>query len=110
MKEVFFALICGITVSTCLGDDFQAERMKNWHQWRGPLADGVAPHGDPHMAVHLIASIPNALIMETYPKVKSQYNPALPLFPVKDGYIELPDLPGLGIDPDPADIRKYAKK
>ncbi len=61
----------------------------------------VSPHGSPHMAVHLLASLPNALIMETYPVVESQYKLALPLFPVKDGYIEVPKKPGLGIDPDP---------
>ena len=67
----------------------------------------VAPHGNPFMAVHLIATTPNYLIMETYPGTKSQYNPVLPLFPVKDGYITVPDTPGLGIDPDPADIKRY---
>ena len=66
-----------------------------------------SPHGSPHMALHLLASVPNALIMETYPAVESQYNLALPLFPVKDGYIEVPNLPGLGIDPAPEMIRKY---
>ena len=28
-------------------DDFASQRDKNWHQWRGPLASGVAPFGDP---------------------------------------------------------------
>jgi outer membrane protein assembly factor BamB len=27
--------------------DFAKERLDNWHQWRGPLASGAAPHGDP---------------------------------------------------------------
>ena len=67
----------------------------------------VAPHGSPYAAVHLLASIPNTLIMETYPGIYSSYNPVLPLFPVKDGYITAPDKPGLGIDLDPADIKKY---
>ena len=67
----------------------------------------VSPHGDPFMAVHLLASIPNAVIMETYPAVESQYNLALPLFPVKDGYIEVPRKPGIGIDPDPEVVKKY---
>lgn len=67
----------------------------------------VAPHGSPHMAIHLLASTPNALIMETYPKVESSYNPVLPLYPVEDGYVTVPDIPGLGIDPDPALVRKY---
>jgi len=67
----------------------------------------VAPHGNPFMAVHLLASTPNTLIMETYPEVESRYNLALPLFPVKDGYITAPDKPGLGIDPDPEVVKKY---
>lgn len=67
----------------------------------------VAPHGNPHMAVHLLASTANTLIMETYPAVESKYNLALPLFPVKDGYITAPQQPGVGVDPDPEIIRKY---
>ncbi|MFO7668586.1 MAG: mandelate racemase/muconate lactonizing enzyme family protein [Bacteroidales bacterium] len=67
----------------------------------------VAPHGNPHMAVHLLASTPNTLVMETYPGTQSQYNPILPLFPVKDGYVDVPDVPGLGIDGDPKLIEKY---
>jgi len=67
----------------------------------------VSPHGSPHMAVHLLASTPNALIMETYPGVESRYNPAIPLFPVKDGFIKAPDKPGIGIDPDPEVVKKY---
>lgn len=29
------------------GDDFARERLDYWHQWRGPLATGWAPKGDP---------------------------------------------------------------
>jgi outer membrane protein assembly factor BamB len=29
------------------GDDFADRRDHNWHQWRGPAADGVAPLGAP---------------------------------------------------------------
>ncbi len=67
----------------------------------------VAPHGDPFMAVHLLASIPNGLIMETYPGIESRFNLALPLFPVKEGFVQVPDKPGLGIDPDPEIVKKY---
>jgi outer membrane protein assembly factor BamB len=28
-------------------DELSTERGHNWHQWRGPEATGVAPHGDP---------------------------------------------------------------
>lgn len=67
----------------------------------------VAPHGDPFMAVHLLASISNGLIMETYPEIESRLNLALPLFPVHEGRIRVPDKPGLGIDPDPEVVKKY---
>ena len=68
----------------------------------------VSPHGNPHMSAHLLASTPNTLIMETYPGVKSRYYPILPLFPVKDGYITVSDKPGLGLEFDRADIKKYS--
>jgi L-alanine-DL-glutamate epimerase-like enolase superfamily enzyme len=45
--------------------------------------------------------------METYPAVESQHNPVLPLYPVKDGHITVPETPGLGIDPDPELVKKY---
>ncbi|MBM3786346.1 MAG: mandelate racemase/muconate lactonizing enzyme family protein [Acidobacteria bacterium] len=67
----------------------------------------VAPHGDPHMAVHLLASTPNTLIMETYPGVTSKYNPVMPLFPVKNGFVDAPSKPGIGYDIEPALIQKY---
>ena len=47
MRNALFALNCCLVVTTCLGDEFDTARMNNWHQWRGPLADGIAPHGDP---------------------------------------------------------------
>jgi hypothetical protein len=31
----------------------------------------------------------------------------LPLFPVQEGYITVPDKPGLGIDPDPEIVKRY---
>jgi L-alanine-DL-glutamate epimerase-like enolase superfamily enzyme len=67
----------------------------------------VAPHGSPFMAVHVLGAISNALIMETYPGVQHRYNPVLPLFEVKEGYIKVPERPGLGIDVDPQLISKY---
>jgi outer membrane protein assembly factor BamB len=30
--------------------DFTAERLDNWHQWRGPNANGSSPNGDPPTA------------------------------------------------------------
>ena len=36
-----------VVPSTVGAEDFAKERLANWHQWRGPLATGAAPHGDP---------------------------------------------------------------
>jgi hypothetical protein len=41
------------------------------------------------------------------PGSRSRYNLALPLFPVKEGYIIAPDKSGLGIDPDPEVVKRY---
>jgi outer membrane protein assembly factor BamB len=34
-------------IAAARADDFANERDVNWHQWRGPLATGVAPHAEP---------------------------------------------------------------
>ena len=34
-------------VGTGQAGDSQHDRLDNWHQWRGPDADGFAPHADP---------------------------------------------------------------
>ena len=47
MKTVLLACVCCLGVSFCWGGDFRAECLDNWHQWRGPAADGLAPRGDP---------------------------------------------------------------
>ena len=39
-------ILCSFPISGRT-DDFASLRDKNWHQWRGPLASGVAPFGDP---------------------------------------------------------------
>jgi outer membrane protein assembly factor BamB len=51
-KLLFSAAFCFTSAllpvaEICTADDFSSQRMDNWHQWRGPLANGIAPHGDP---------------------------------------------------------------
>lgn len=67
----------------------------------------IAPHGYAHMNIHAVASIPNALILETYPAKARDFNPALAAFPIKDGYVNSPTEIGLGMDPDPKLVQKY---
>ncbi len=40
------AYLCFISANLW-ADDFVSARQLYWHQWRGPWANGVAPHGDP---------------------------------------------------------------
>jgi len=47
MRTILFAIACCLHASPSPGDDFQTECLNHWHQWRGPRADGLAPHGDP---------------------------------------------------------------
>jgi outer membrane protein assembly factor BamB len=47
MHYLVFLFAVGFGVSTCWGDDFSAESLNHWHQWRGPRADGLSPEGDP---------------------------------------------------------------
>ena len=67
----------------------------------------VAPHGYSHMNIHVVASTPNALVLETYPKKARDFNPALPAFPLKDGKVQAPTLPGLGMEVDESMVKKY---
>ncbi len=42
------AIFCLLLASAgTRASDFALQRQRNWHQWRGPSANGVAPHGDP---------------------------------------------------------------
>ena len=67
----------------------------------------VAPHGNAHMNIHSVASISNALILETYPAKARDFNPALSAFPVKNGMVDAPTEIGLGMEPDATLIEKY---
>lgn len=40
-------LLLLITTTAARGDDFAAASLNNWHQWRGPLANGTSPGADP---------------------------------------------------------------
>jgi outer membrane protein assembly factor BamB len=47
MRNIFLLLVCLLGSAVCWSDDFETECLRNWHQWRGPRADGLAPLGDP---------------------------------------------------------------
>ena len=48
IRTILFTFIAACMVGShgwC--GDFSSARLENWHQWRGPTADGVAPYGEP---------------------------------------------------------------
>jgi outer membrane protein assembly factor BamB len=49
MKNTLLLMACaGLLTGSARGDDpARASYLDNWHHWRGPLADGTAPKGDP---------------------------------------------------------------
>ena len=64
----------------------------------------VASHLFHDFSVHLISAVPNGLIVEYMPwwDVIYQKPPQ-----VKDGYMEIPNIPGLGLELDPDALKKY---
>ena len=47
MKPMAVTLLALLSATTALADDFAADRLHNWHQWRGPQSGGSTPYGDP---------------------------------------------------------------
>ncbi len=46
-KILLLTLGIGLIPASTWADDLAKNQLANWHQWRGPLANGVAPQGDP---------------------------------------------------------------
>jgi hypothetical protein len=48
MIRTLAAFLAAVLFSTlAFASDFDSVKLQNWHQWRGPLATGAAPHGNP---------------------------------------------------------------
>lgn len=70
----------------------------------------VAPHGSQDLHVHLVAAVPNGLILEYYgeavdPMMGRIYRNPLTLNP--DGTVSPPELPGIGIELDYGVLKDY---
>jgi L-alanine-DL-glutamate epimerase-like enolase superfamily enzyme len=69
----------------------------------------VVPHGHQELQVHLVCSQPNGLMIEYY---RSNVKPLLQVMfkeplPYKDGYVEAPEKPGLGLEIDYQAVERY---
>jgi outer membrane protein assembly factor BamB len=48
MKKISLLTLCTCLIAASVwADETSGDRLDNWHQWRGPLATGTAPKGDP---------------------------------------------------------------
>jgi L-alanine-DL-glutamate epimerase-like enolase superfamily enzyme len=67
----------------------------------------VASHLFHDVSVHLVAAIPNGLIVEYMPWWDAIYQEPPQ---VKDGYMEIPQVPGVGLELDQEALKKYELK
>ena len=68
MRMIVTGTLCACFLLTSLpAAEFAARRDFNWHQWRGPRANGVAPHGDPPLEWDERPSICVVMASEGYP-------------------------------------------
>ena len=48
MRQIIFAIaVISALASQLFADDFRDVAAQNWHQWRGPTADGVSDSANP---------------------------------------------------------------
>lgn len=58
----------------------------------------MAPHGGPHVGAHCVAAVANGLIVESYVhSVQPHLNEFAEPPDIRNGYVTLPDAPGLGL-------------
>jgi L-alanine-DL-glutamate epimerase-like enolase superfamily enzyme len=103
-------LIANRAVDVLQADAITAGGITEWRKiaaMAGAYHIPMAPHGDPYMSVHLMGSIPNGLIMETYPTVTGYMAQLVEPFTVEEGTIKIPDRPGLGLVLDEAAIERH---
>ena len=70
----------------------------------------VAPHGAQEVHIHLVAAIANGLILEFYRESVDPLRGRIfqePLVLDKEGYVKVPDRPGLGMEPNYELIERY---
>jgi len=76
-----------------------------------------APHGRHIIGSHAVAAFPNGLVVECYSSKASPYKDPDPppkiysgLIEVKNGWVEIPDKPGFGMEIDEKAAEKYEYK
>ncbi|MQG39245.1 MAG: mandelate racemase/muconate lactonizing enzyme family protein [SAR202 cluster bacterium] len=106
LTEKDCASIFNVDVAICPGYDvaFEISQMAMQHNI------SISPHGCQELQLPLVAGIENGGFLEYYPKevdpLRSEmFHPILK--PDKDGYVTVPDTPGLGYDLNMDLLKKY---
>ena len=47
MRRIAFGLLLLLGCGSVTAGDFDTDKLNNWHQWRGPNADGSSPNANP---------------------------------------------------------------
>jgi D-arabinonate dehydratase len=69
----------------------------------------IAPHGAQEVHIHLVAAIPNGLILEYYRDNTNAMHGKVwkDTLRIKDGYVYAPDRPGLGMEPNLEALKRW---
>jgi L-alanine-DL-glutamate epimerase-like enolase superfamily enzyme len=69
----------------------------------------MAHHEEPLLAMHLLASTPQGLYPEYFSAARDPVGAHLPTMapPLRQGWVELPEAPGFGIEVDEAFVQRY---
>lgn len=88
-------------------------------EWRkiasfvGMMNVSMGHHEEPQVALHLLAAIPNATFVEIFPDKERDpmwYELVTERPRISDGYMYLPQSPGLGLNYNPEIIERYGKR
>lgn len=72
----------------------------------------IAPHHEPQLNGHLMCATPNGYILESFSGPDRDpfwYEIYAQRPQIKNGWMEMLDLPGIGVEYDPAALKKYGK-
>ena len=106
----FRAMLAARALDICQADPVNCGGLTEWRKIAAlATADHLtlAPHGTHLIGMHCVASIPEALTVETYPEVYAHAE-LMPPLTLTDGMITLPEAPGLGLEIDRAALARLA--
>lgn len=108
----FRAMLAARALDICQADPVNCGGLTEWRKIAAlATADHLplAPHGTHLIGMHCVGAIPEGLTVETYPEVYAVPELMAPLV-VTDGFIQLPETPGLGLEIDRKALARLARE